>query len=242
MLGIIVRLLALALLLIDGTAACRVVEGSLQSGPSARLLVALQPSAGGAERLFSLRLPSARGRMNSSLASIVLTFSGAFQTPADMFQFDPIGGPPLDVELAAAGFIIAGPQSTNNRLVSRIYDFFYPAVPDLVPGARDGAFSRCSAEHGCEVDSWAQTTTANDPGRAAFDAVQPVDEAAFAFDVAVCARELVEQQTSLRVSSELFALGESQGAKIATFIGCAGAERGGFTGACVVGHKRMRGN
>jgi len=142
---------------------------------------------------------------------------------------DP-AGPQIDVELAAAGLAVAAPLAQKNPLISSAYEALERAgVSRLAPEL----FGSCSAI-GCDVPTWSGTTTADDPGRFAFDGADG-DDVAFAYDVAECVADLVATMEDLpSLSSELYAMGESQGGKAASLLGCTQPREGWSIGGVFV--------
>ena len=163
-------------------------------------------------RSFFLRLPT----IAATNISVVLAIPGAFQTAVDFFESSP-ERPDLciDCQLAAAGFVVVGVNAVVNISQSSSFGTCTAATP---PSNASDAWSTVC---------WTDTVTSLDP----VNPLEPpsLNEVSFFFDALQCVRDVLAPIVGLySLSGNVLALGESQGGKLASRLGCS-TPRPGFT-------------
>lgn len=198
---------------------CSLAAGSGLLRPGARYTVDL--TSGGKARTFLLRLPDEP----TSAMPVLLAVHGALQS-ATIF---------LDVKGAATrrlpGMLRCDVMCTDARYA----DGAPPEVKIDSKAAAKGFVTiapnaLCDTPLQISTCRWAETATKLDPGWATDQQFPQQSEMSFFADAVACAKTVL----GVSLSGDVFALGFSQGAKLVTRFGCAGADISG-------GELRLRG-
>ena len=214
---------------------CSLAAGSGSLAPGARYRVDLM--SGGKARTFIVRLPDAP----TSSMPVLLAVHGALQS-ATIF-LDVAGAARIDLMLHATRMLhSAAPALVCCELLRLVGSADVPsadgASPEVAIDSKAAAKgfvtiapnALCDAPLQLSTCRWAETTTTLDPGWAADQTFPQQSEMRFFADAVACVKTVL----GVSLGGDVFALGFSQGAKLVSRFGCAGAAVSG-------GELRLRG-
>lgn len=127
-----------------------------------------------------------------SSAAVVLAVHGAFQNSSIFLDG---GAAPLDTTFAAAGWVTVAPDATINAALAFINNATNVTAVNTL---------------------WGATAVPTDPGFGAQQGGAVVDELAFLWEALTC----VQDTLGVNLTGDVLALGHSQGAKLASRLGC----------------------